>query len=338
MAVNSGTGALHVACLALDVGPGDRVWTSPITFVASANCAVYCGAQVDFVDIDPRTYCLSADRLADKLAVAEQERQLPTVVVPVHLGGQPCDLAAIYALGRRYGFRIIEDASQALGSRYRGEPVGGCRYSDVTVFSFHPVKSITAAEGGVAVTNDPSLAARMRRLCNHGITRGAGEMTQVPDGPWSFEQIELGFNYRMSDVHAALGLSQLKRLDAFITRRRGIAARYDELLRDLPVVVPWQHPDGCSARHLYVVRLKLTAMRRSHREVFESLRANGIGVSLHHIPVYRQPYYARSGHTAAECPEAERYYAEALSLPIFPGLTDQQQDQVVATLRRACAA
>lgn len=337
VAVNSATSALHLACLALGVGRGDRVWTSPITFVASANCALYCGAQVDFVDIDPRTYCMSAARLEETLVHAEREQTLPKVVVAVHLCGQPCDMAAIHALGRRYGFRIIEDASQALGGRYRGEPVGNCRYSDVTVFSFHPVKSITTAEGGVAVTADASLAARMRRLRTHGITREEGEMTHAPDGPWYYQQLELGFNYRMTDVHAALGLSQTKRLDAFITRRHEMAARYDERLRDVPVVTPWQHPDGYSARHLYVIRLRLDAVRQSHRAVFESLRASAVGVNLHYIPVYRQPYYARCGYTPAAYPEAERYYAEAISVPIFPELSDRQQDHVVAALRRACA-
>lgn len=338
VAVNSGTSALHVACLALGVGPGDSVWTSPISFAASANCARYCGADVDFVDIDPRTYCMSAERLAEKLARAELEGRLPKVVVPVHLAGQSCDMAVIHALGQRYGFRILEDAAQALGGRYQGEPVGNCRYSDVAVFSFHPVKSITTAEGGAALTNDAALAARMRRLRTHGITSDVDEMSHAPDGPWYYEQIELGFNYRMTDVHAALGASQMMRLDRFMARRREIAARYDELLRNLPVVTPWQHPDVASAWHLYVIRLRLGAISPTHREVFEALRAAGVWVQLHHIPVYRHAYYARRGHNAAEYPEAERYYAEAMTLPIFPGLTDVQQDEVVSALRSACAA
>lgn len=337
VAANSGTSALHLACLALDVGPGDRLWTSPISFVASANCALYCGADVDFVDIDPRTYCMSVERLAEKLERAERERRLPKVVMPVHFAGQSCDMAAIHALGQRYGFRIIEDAAQALGGRYQDGPVGSCRYSDIAVFSFHPVKSITTAEGGIAATNDASLAARMRRLRTHGITANVDEMSHALDGPWFYEQIELGFNYRMTDVHAAIGTSQLHRLDAFIARRRAIASRYDELLRDLPLVAPWQHPDGSSAWHLYVIRLKLAAMSRTHREVFEALRAAGVWVQLHHIPIYRHSYHARRGYTAAAYPEAERYYAEAITLPIFPGLTDEQQDAVVSALTSACA-
>lgn len=338
VAVNSGTSALHLACLALGVGSGDCVWTSPISFVASANCALYCGADVDFVDIDPRTYCMSADRLAEKLERAKRVGRLPRVVIPVHVGGQPCDMAAIYALAQRYGFRIIEDAAQAFGGRYRGEPVGNCHYSDVAVFSFHPVKSITTAEGGIALTRDASLAARMRRLRTHGVTADAEEMSHAPDGPWYYEQIELGFNYRMTDVQAALGLSQLQRLEAFMARRRAIASRYERLLRDMLVVTPWQHPDGTSAWHLYVVRLQLSAMRRTHREVFEFMRAADVRVQLHHIPIYRHPYFARRGHDAADYPEAERYYAEAVTLPIFPGLTDAQQDEVVAALRSACEA
>ena len=337
VAANSGTSALHLACLALDVGPGDRLWTSPISFVASANCALYCGADVDFVDIDPRTYCMSVERLAEKLERAERERRLPKVVMPVHFAGQSCDMAAIHALGQRYGFRIIEDAAQALGGRYQDGPVGSCRYSDIAVFSFHPVKSITTAEGGIAATNDASLAARMRRLRTHGITANVDEMSHALDGPWFYEQIELGFNYRMTDVHAAIGTSQLHRLDAFIARRRAIASRYDELLPDLPLVAPWQHPDGSSAWHLYVIRLKLAAMSRTHREVFEALRAAGVWVQLHHIPIYRHSYHARRGYTAAAYPEAERYYAEAITLPIFPGLTDEQQDAVVSALTSACA-
>ncbi|MBT9614054.1 MAG: UDP-4-amino-4,6-dideoxy-N-acetyl-beta-L-altrosamine transaminase [Burkholderiales bacterium] len=333
VAVNSATGALHIACLALGVGPGDWVWTSPITFVASANCALYCGAQVDFVDIDPRTYNLSVERLAEKLAQAEQADRLPKVVIPVHLCGQSCDMAGIHALAQRYGFKIIEDASHAIGGRYRGEPIGNSRYSDITVFSFHPVKIITTAEGGMALTNDAELAKRMARLRTHGITRDVAEMTHAPDGPWYYQQIDLGYNYRMTDLQAALGVSQMQRLDEFVIKRHTIAQRYDELLADLPLVTPWQHPDSYSGLHLYVIRLKLAEIRKSHCEVFEALRAEGVGVNLHYIPVYRQPYYERLDFKAGHCPEAERYYAEAISLPMYPGLTDRQQDQVVSALR-----
>lgn len=338
VAANSATSALHLACLALDVGPGDRVWTSTITFVASANCALYCGAQVDFLDVDPRTYNLSVDHLARKLKEAKATGSLPKVIIPVHLCGQPCDLASIHALSRAYGFRIVEDASHAIGGRYRGEPIGNCRYSDITVFSFHPVKIITTAEGGMAMTNNTELAERMQLLRTHGITRDAGNMTRAPDGPWYYQQTALGFNYRMTDMQAALGLSQMSRLDEFLSRRHAIAARYDALLAGLPVVTPWQHPDGYSGLHLYVVRLKLGEIRRAHREVFEAMRGAGIGVNLHYIPLHRQPYQERMRPARPDLPEADRYYAEAISLPMFPGLTEEQQDHVISTLRSVCAA
>jgi len=332
IAVNSATSALHIACLALGVGPGDLVWTSPITFVASANCARYCGADVDFVDIDPRTYNMSVARLEEKLALAEARGRLPKVVIPVHLSGQPCEMESIHGLSRRYGFRIIEDASHAIGARYKNEPIGNCRFSDIAVFSFHPVKIITTAEGGMALTQDTALAKRMARLRSHGITRDAAEMTHAPDGPWYYQQIDLGFNYRMTDVQAALGLSQMQRLEAYVARRHLIAARYDELLKGMPVTLPWQHPDGHSALHLYVVRVASWALNGTHREVFEGLRAAGIGVNLHYIPLYRQPYYARLGLRADDFPEAEKYYSEAISLPVFPTLTEAQQLEVVQRL------
>jgi UDP-4-amino-4,6-dideoxy-N-acetyl-beta-L-altrosamine transaminase len=335
VAVNSATSALHLACLALGVGPGDTVWTSPITFVASANCARYCGAKVDFVDIDPRTYNLSAERLAEKLYQAERAGCLPKVVIPVHLAGQPCDLAAIHVLAQEYGFRIIEDASHAIGGKYQDEPIGSGRYSDITVFSFHPVKIITTGEGGMALTNNAELAHRMTDRRSHSITRDPAEMTHVPDGPWYYQQIKLGFNYRLTDLQAALGVSQLQRLDEFVARRHAIAARYNEALQDLPLIIPWQHPDGNSSRHLYVIRLKTGEIRMTHREVFEFLRAAGIGVNLHYIPVYRQPYYARMGFAPADFPESEHYYAEAISLPLYPGLTEAQQMQVIESLREA---
>jgi len=335
VAVNSGTSALHIACMALGVGPGDAVWTSAITFAASANCALYCGASVDFVDIDPKTYNLSVGALADKLAAAKAAGRLPKVVIPVHLCGQACDMHAIHALSREYGFRIIEDASHAVGGRYRGEPIGAGRYSDVTVFSFHPVKVVTAGEGGMAVTGDADLAARMSRLRTHGITRDPQQMTRAPDGPWYYEQVELGFNYRMTDIHAALGSSQLARLDAYLTRRHALAARYERLLSALPVKLPWQHPDSYSGLHLYVIRLRLEAIVPTHRQVFERLRAAGIGVNLHYMPVYRHPYYARLGFPEGYCPEAERYYREAISLPMYPTLSEAEQDYVVDSLRSA---
>lgn len=335
LAVNSATSALHIACLALGLGPGDRLWTTPITFVASANCALYCGAQVDFVDIDPRTYNLCPIALEQKLQQAEREGNLPKVVVAVHLCGQPCDMQAIGALAKRYGFHVIEDASHAIGGKYQGEFIGNCRYSDITVFSFHPVKIITTAEGGMVLTNNTELATKMALLRSHGITRDPEQMTREADGPWYYQQIDLGFNYRMTELQAALGVSQLQRLDQFVSRRHELAARYDQRLAELPVVTPWQHPDSYSGLHLYVIRLKLGRSGRSHRQVFDSLREQGVGVNLHYIPVHTQPYYQRMGFKIGDFPEAERYYAEAISLPMFQTMSFEQQDQVVVALQRA---
>lgn len=335
LAVNSATSALHIACLALGLGPGDRLWTTPITFVASANCGLYCGAQVDFVDIDPRTYNLCPQALARKLEQAEREGRLPKVVVPVHLCGQPCDMQAIHALAQRYGFKVIEDASHAIGGKCRGEFIGNCRYSDISVFSFHPVKIITTAEGGMALTNNAELASKMALLRSHGITRDPALMTHEADGPWYYQQIDLGFNYRMTELQAALGVSQMERLDQYVARRHQLAQRYDDLLGGLPVTVPWQHPDSYSGLHLYVIRLQLDKIGKSHRQVFESLREQGIGVNLHYIPVHTQPYYQDMGFQAGDFPQAESYYSEAISLPMFQTLNDAQQDAVIAALRVA---
>ena len=332
LAVNSATSALHIACLALGVGKGDIVWTSPITFVASANCALYCGASVDFVDIDPRTYNMSVAQLRSKLEQARQQNRLPKVVIPVHLCGQPCEMAQIHQLSLEFGFRIIEDASHAIGGRHQGEPMGACRYSDITVFSFHPVKIITTAEGGMALTNDAELAQKMALLRSHGITRDPAQMTQESDGAWYYQQIELGFNYRMTDMQAALGVSQMQRLDEFVTRRHELAKRYDELLAHLPVTLPWQHPDSYSGLHLYVIRLQLDKISLTHREVFDALRQQGIGVNLHYIPVHTQPYYQAMGFKHGDFPESEQYYQEAISLPMFSAMTDAQQNTVCATL------
>jgi len=335
VAVNSATSALHVACAALGLGEGDWLWTSPVTFVASANCGLYCGAKVDFVDIDPRTYNLCPDALERKLEQAKEQDRLPKVVVPVHLCGQPCDMKRIKSLSERYGFRIVEDASHAIGGKYQGEFIGCGRYSDITVFSFHPVKIVTTAEGGMAVTNDPELAQRMELLRSHGITRDPARMTHEPDGPWYYQQVDLGFNYRMTELQAALGVSQMARLEDFVQRRHELARRYDEMLADLPVVTPWQHPDSYSGLHLYVIRLKLGEIRASHREVFESLRKQGIGVNLHYIPVHTQPFYEAMGFAPDDFPESMRYYKEAISIPMFHGLTFEQQDAVVAALKAA---
>ncbi len=334
LAVNSATSALHIACMALGLGQGDWLWTTPVTFVASANCGLYCGAQVDFVDIDPLTYNLCSKALEAKLQVAEKASKLPKVLVAVHLCGQPCDMAAINALGQKYGFKIVEDASHAIGGKYKGEFIGNSRYSDVTVFSFHPVKIITTAEGGMALTNSDELAHKMALLRSHGITRDTAHMTHAPDGPWYYQQIDLGYNYRMTELQAALGVSQMQRLEAFVARRHQLAQRYDQLLASLPVTTPWQHPDSYSGLHLYVIRLQLKKINKTHRQVFEALREQGIGVSLHYIPVHTQPHYQRMGHNVGDYPQAEQYYAEAISLPMYQTLSDSQQDQVVAALQK----
>jgi len=332
LAMNSATSALHVACLALGLGKGDILWTSPITFVASANCGLYCGAEVDFVDIDPRTYNMSVVALEAKLVKAAHQGRLPKVIIPVHFAGQSCEMKQIRALADRYGCKIIEDASHAIGGKYMGEPIGNCRHSDITVFSFHPVKIITTAEGGMALTNDAVLASKMALLRSHGITRDAAQMTHKPDGPWYYQQIELGYNYRMTDMQAALGASQMCRLDEFVTKRHVIAKRYDELLKNFPVIIPWQHPDTYSGLHLYPIRLKLDRIDTTHRAVFDHLRASNIGVNLHYIPVHMQPYYQSMGFSAGDFPEAERYYAEAISLPMYPGLNESLQDSVVSAI------
>lgn len=335
LAVNSATSALHIACLALGLGPGDRLWTSPITFVASANCGLYCGAKVDFVDIDPKTYNLCPVALERKLEQSERDGTLPKVVVPVHLCGQPCDMQAIHSLAKRYGFKIIEDASHAIGGKYKGEFIGNGKYSDITVFSFHPVKIITTAEGGMAMTNNAELANKMALLRSHGITRDVQYMTQETDGPWYYQQIDLGFNYRMTELQAALGVSQMERLDQYIARRHQLAARYNEQLSTLPITLPWQHADSYSGLHLYVIRLQLEKIAKTHRQVFESLREQGIGVNLHYIPVHTQPYYARMGFKPEEFPEAQSYYREAISIPMFQTMTSDQQDAVIASLQKA---
>lgn len=331
VAVNSATSALHLACLALGLGPGDRLWTSPNTFVASANCALYCGAQVDFVDIDPHTYNLSIVALVTKLEWAAIRGVLPKIVIPVHFAGQPCAMQEIQTLAEQYGFAIIEDASHALGAKYHGEPVGNCRYSDITVFSFHAVKMITTGEGGMALTNRPELAERLRLLRSHGITRDPAKMSREPDGPWYYEQTVLGWNYRMTDFQAALGISQLEQLDVFLARRRELVDRYDAHLTGLLLVRPWRDPQAQSAWHLYVVRIEGDASVR--RRTFDALRQRGIGVNVHYIPVHIQPYYQAMGFVAGDYPDAEQYYRQAISLPLFAGLTDEDQDQVIASLR-----
>ncbi len=332
VAVNSATAALHVACRALGLGPGDRLWTSPNTFVASANCALYCGAEVDFVDIDPRTYNMCVDTLAEKLEAADADGRLPKIVVPVHFGGQSCDMARIGALAERYGFRVIEDAAHAVGGKYLGAAVGSCRYSDITVFSFHPVKLITTGECGAALTNDADLAERMARLRSHGITQDPRRMQGEPDGPWCYQEIELGWNYRMADIAAALGMSQLRRLDDYVERRTALAVRYHRLLANSGLALPWIDPRCASAWHLYVVGWNEEASRRSRREAFVELRGRGIGVQVHYIPVHTQPVFRDLGFKLGQFPNAEAYYARALTIPLYPGLTEEAQDTVVEHL------
>jgi UDP-4-amino-4,6-dideoxy-N-acetyl-beta-L-altrosamine transaminase len=334
VAVCNATAALHIACLAAGLGPGDRLWTTPNTFLASANCGRYCGADVDFVDIDPLTWNLDASALAAQLEDAERAGKLPKVLVAVAFSGQSCDMRKIGELSERYGFTVIEDASHAVGASYAGRPVGCGEFAAMTVFSFHPVKIITSAEGGMVLTNRADLAECLQRLRSHGMTRDPRQMTESSHGPWYYQQVELGFNYRITDLQAALGLSQLSKLDAFIERRRELAARYDRLLAHLPLALPGAQPEAESAWHLYVVRLQTDRIRLSHREVFEGLRAAGVGVNLHYIPVHLQPYYRDLGFAEGDFPQAERYYAEAISLPLFPLLSDEQQDHVVEQLRR----
>jgi UDP-4-amino-4,6-dideoxy-N-acetyl-beta-L-altrosamine transaminase len=338
VAVNSATSALHIASLALGVGRGDVVWTSPITFVASANCAMYCGATVDFVDIHPRTYNLCVERLTEKLALAEKIGKLPKVVIPVHLCGQPCDMAGIYALSQQYGFKIIEDASHAIGGKYKDEPIGNSRYSDITVFSFHPVKIITTGEGGMAVTNDATLARQMRLLRSHGITNTPADMQPRPAQEiWNYQQIDLGFNYRLTELQAALGLSQIRRLDSFVVKRHHIAQRYDQELSGLPIATPWQHPDSYSAYHLYPIRIKQDKSAATQRQVYDALQAADINVNLHYIPVYRQPYFEAMGFRMGYCPEGEQYHKEALSIPMYPALTEAEQAKVIRVIHEALA-
>jgi len=334
LAVNSATSALHIACLALGVGEGDIVWTTPITFVASANCVLYCGAKVDFVDIDERTYNLCAKKLEQKLIYAKAHNLLlPKVVIPVHLSGQPCEMDKIYTLGKEYGFSIIEDASHAIGGKYKNKPIGNCEYSDITIFSFHPVKIITTAEGGVATTNSKKLAKKIDLLRSHGITRDNSLMTEKSHGGWYYEQIDLGFNYRMTEMQAALGVSQITRLHEFVAKRNELASNYDKFLKDLPLITPLQIDDSYSGRHLYIIRLKLNEISLSHDEVFKKLRENGIGVNLHYIPVHTQPYYKCLGFTKGQFPESEQYYSEAISIPLFHTMTEQQQMKVVSVLK-----
>lgn len=345
VAVNSATSALHIACLSLGLGHGDRLWTVPNTFVASANCGRYCGAEVDFVDIDPYTWNLSVPKLRAKLAQAAIDKRLPKILVPVHFAGQPTEQEAIWHLGQEYGFRVVEDAAHAIGATRNGERVGSCRWSDITVFSFHPVKIITSGEGGLALTNDGELAERMSMLRSHGITRdrsrfgaycggnASGHLFQGDPPAWYYEQQMLGLNYRITDIQAALGTSQLRRLDDNIERRNALARRYNHALEGLPLQLPTVQRENQSAFHLYVVRLKNSVRGKTHRQVFNELRQRGIGVNLHYMPVHLQPYYRELGFSQGQYPEAEAHGESAITIPMYAALMDQQQDQVVAALQ-----
>lgn len=333
-AVNSATSALHIACLAIGLGEGDWLWTTPITYVASANCGRYCGADVDFVDIDPKTLNMSIDALEEKLRSAKLENRLPKVVVPVHLCGEPCDMKQIHRLSQEYGFKIIEDASHAIGAKYQDTFVGNCQYSDITVFSFHPVKIITTAEGGMAVTNNPKLAQQLSLHRSHCVTRDASLMTHEPDGDWYYQQVGLGFNYRMTELQGALGVSQMGSLEKFIARRHQIAARYDEVFESLPIILAYRNPENFSSLHLYPIQV-LPESGKNRKEVFDFFRAHDINVNVHYIPVHTQPYYQQFGFKYGDFPNAEQYYSRAFSIPIFYGLTDEMQDTVIDVMHRS---
>ena len=334
VAVNSATSALHIACLALNLGPNDYLWTSPNTFVASANCGIYCGAKIDFVDIDPKTYNINPDTLSDKLAKAEKLNKLPKIVIPVHFAGYPCDMEKIYELSKQYGFRIIEDASHAIGASYNDIKIGSCKFSDITIFSFHPVKIITTGEGGMALTNDKNLANHMRRLSTHGITKDKELMYPRPnDEIWNYQQIELGFNYRLTDIQAALGLSQLNRLDEYVKIRHKIAEFYNSELNDLNIQLPFQSRKSYSSYHLYPIRIKNDSKSITQKQIYDALWENDIAANILYIPVHRQPYYENLGFKSGDFPQAEQFHREVICLPMFPKLTKEQQTKVVKSLK-----
>ena len=333
VAVNSATSALHIACMAAGLGEGDFLWTSPNTFVASANCGRYCGATIDFVDIDYRTYNMSVEKLEQKLVYAKIHGKLPKVVIPVHFSGQSCEMDRICELANEYGFTVIEDASHAIGGRYKEQKVGSCAYSDMVVFSFHPVKIVTTAEGGMVLTNEPELYEKLIRFRSHGITRNPELMTAEMHGPWYYQQIDLGYNYRITDIQAALGLSQMERLDQFVTKRHAIAARYNTELQGLPIILPWHQPDTCSAYHLYVICLEQDKIAKTHKQVFQELRQAGIGVNLHYIPVHTQPYYQQLGFNWGDFPISEYYYSTAISIPMYSAMTEEEQEKVIRTIK-----
>ena len=334
VAVNSATSALHIACLALGLKEGDWLWTSPNSFVASANCGLYCDAKIDFVDIDKQTYNMSVEELEKKLTQAKKENKLPKVVIPVHFAGQSCDMKKVHSLSKEYGFKVIEDASHAIGGKYLDEPIGGCQYSDITVFSFHPVKIITTAEGGMATTNDKELSERMQLFRSHGVTRDPELMTKEAEGSWYYQQVDLGFNYRMTELQAALGVSQVQRLDEFVARRHVLQERYDSLLSGLPIIRPYQDKHSFSALHLYPIQINLNKVSKNREQIFNELRENGVGVNVHYIPIHTQPYYLQFGFREGDFPNSEYYYSRTISLPLFHAMTVEQQDEVCDVLKR----
>lgn len=332
VAVNSASSALHIACLALDLKKGDRIWTSPNSFVASANCGLYCGAKVDFVDIDPSTYNLCVDELKKKLIKAKKEKKLPKILIPVHFAGQSCNMKKIYSLSKDYGFKIIEDASHAIGGKYLKKPIGGCKYSDVTIFSFHPVKIITTAEGGVATTNDKKLLIRMQLFRTHGITRDRKLMVKNSEGEWYYQQVDLGFNYRMTELQAALGISQMRRLNKFVKKRHILKNRYDRLLKKLPIVKPYISKNIYSALHLYPIQIDRKKCKLSRLKLYNALIKKGIGVNIHYIPIHTQPYFLNMGFKHGDFPVAESYYQNSISLPLFSQMSFKMQDKIVDNL------
>ena len=334
VAVNSATSALHIACLALGLKEGDWLWTSPNSFVASANCGLYCDAKIDFVDIDKQTYNMSVEELDKKLTQAKKENKLPKVVIPVHFAGQSCDMKKVHSLSKEYGFKVIEDASHAIGGKYLDEPIGGCQYSDITVFSFHPVKIITTAEGGMATTNNKELSERMQLFRSHGVTRDPELMTKEAEGGWYYQQVDLGFNYRMTELQAALGVSQTQRLNEFVARRHVLQKRYDSLLSGLPIIRPYQDKHSFSALHLYPIQIDLNKVSKNREQIFNELRENGVGVNVHYIPIHTQPYYLQFGFKEGDFPNSESYYSRTISLPLFHAMTVEQQDEVCVVLKR----
>lgn len=332
-AFNSATSALHAACMSLGLKPGDMVWTSPISFVASANCALYCGAKVDFIDIDEKSFNISTEKLEKKLEHAKKNNKLPKIIIPVHLGGASCNMEKIYELSKEYNFYIIEDASHAIGGKYKNTNIGKCQYSDICVFSFHPVKIITSGEGGIATTNSEEIYNKMNCFRSHGIVKDEQLMTKKPDGPWYYEQINLGYNYRLTDIQASLGISQLKRLDDYVAVRNKIAQKYDERFKDISCINSQFIPDDMySAFHLYIIRIDDSQIKKTHKEVFIGLREKGVGVNIHYIPIHLQTYYKNIGFKKGDFVESEKYYSQAISLPMFPTIPEHSQDKVIQTL------